>query len=315
MVRALHPDVVTIDLDTPELDGLNVLDRIMHDCPTPVVLVSSVSPQAASLTLKGLDMGAVDFLLKEPWQAESEVFCQGITAKIRAASRIRVIRSLRLRQPSSNAAFFPHTLPAYAPNSVPSVVARVIVIGASTGGPMALRDVLGRLPADFPAAIFVVQHIPEAFTAVFAAQLQRYTAMTVRVASDGCGLESGRVLVAPGGLHLLLHADARVRLDPGPAVGGHCPSIDVTMRSVVQVCGRRTLGIILTGMGADGVKGLVAIHAAGGETMAQDAASCVIDGMPQQARDTGIIDYIGTPAQIAQHLLTASWAQGRNPIC
>lgn len=315
VIRALHPDVVTIDLDTPRLDGLNVLDRIMHDCPTPVVLVSSVSPQAASLTLKGLDMGAVDFILKEPWQDESEVFCQGITAKIRAASRIRVIRSLRLRQTSPNPAVFPRTIPTHAPDEATSVLARVIVIGASTGGPLALRDVLGGLPADFPAAIVVVQHIPEAFTAVFAAQLQRYTALTVRVASDGCGLEPGTVLVAPAGMHLLLHADARVRLEPGPAGGGHCPSIDVTMQSVVQVCGMRTLGIILTGMGADGVRGLVAIHAAGGETLAQDAASCVIDGMPQQARETGIVDYIGTPAQIAQHLLTAPWAQRRNQIC
>jgi two-component system chemotaxis response regulator CheB len=183
----------------------------------------------------------------------------------------------------------------------------VVVIGASTGGPTALRELLGELPGDFPAAILVVQHLPEAFTAVLAAQLDRYTAVTVREAADGDRLEAGLALVAPGGAHLRLTAEARVQLTKEPAVGGHRPSIDVTMQSVAAVYGARTRGIVLTGMGADGTAGLLAIHAQGGLTFAQDGASCVVDGMPQQARATGIIDYVDTPVQLARRLALTPW--------
>jgi len=312
LVQELQPDVVTLDLDTPKLDGLAVLDAVMHECPKPVVLVSSVSSDAATLMLKGVEMGAVDFILKESQDGDMEALCQSIAIKIRAASRIRVIRSLRSRLDLPAAV--PCLPAAPPPPQVSEVAERVVVIGASTGGPTALRDVLSPLPASFPAAILVVQHIPEAFAAVLAMQLQRHTALQLHVASEGCKLTAGTVLLAPGGLHLKLGPDSRVQLDKGPAVGGHRPSIDVTMQSAAQLRGRRTVGVVLTGMGADGAKGLVAIHAAGGETLAQDAASCVVDGMPQRARETGTVGFIGTPAQIARRLLAASWAQRRLAI-
>jgi two-component system chemotaxis response regulator CheB len=312
MVKELQPDVVMLDLDTPKLDGLQVLDCLMHECPTPVVLVSSISLDAATLTLKGVEMGAVDFILKETQQDNPEMLCGHIAAKIRAASRIRVIRSLRLRHAPSPTASSLCTSTEQPQCDDLGVAERVVVIGASTGGPNALRDLLSLLPADFPAVILVVQHIPKAFAAVLAAQLCHCTALAVQIATHGCRLTAGTALIAPGGVHLRLGPDARVQLDEGPAVGGHCPAIDITMESVAQAYGRRTMGIVLTGMGADGAKGLMAIHAAGGEAFAQDAASCVVDGMPQRARETGVVDYIGTPVQIARRLLAAPWAHRRN---
>jgi two-component system chemotaxis response regulator CheB len=188
-------------------------------------------------------------------------------------------------------------------------VHRVVVIGASTGGPTALRELLGDLPAAFPAAIIVVQHMPETFTAVLAAQLDRAVALSVREAQDGDRLEASQVLIAPGDYHLLLRPDSSVQLTKGPTVGGHRPSVDVTMQSVAHVYGARTLGVVLTGMGADGAMGLLAIHAKRGLTFAQDAESCVVDGMPQRARETGIVDYVDTPVQIARRLVAVGDAK------
>jgi two-component system chemotaxis response regulator CheB len=162
---------------------------------------------------------------------------------------------------------------------------------------------LGALPKCFPAGIIVVQHMPEGFTAVLAAQLDRYTAISVREAEHGTRLEMGAALVAPGDTHLLLRPGLCVQLTKAPPVGGHRPSIDVTMNSAAQICGARAQGVILTGMGADGAMGMKAIHATGGKTFAQDAESCVVDGMPKRARETGIIDYVDTPAQIARYLI------------
>jgi two-component system chemotaxis response regulator CheB len=169
---------------------------------------------------------------------------------------------------------------------------------------MALRELLGDLPVDFPAAVIVVQHMPANFTRVLAAQLDRQIALPVREATDGETLKAGRVVVAPGDRHLLVRGDARVELTSGPRVGGHCPSIDVTMQSVAQVYGPRASGVVLTGMGSDGALGLAAIRARGGRTFAQDAASCVVNGMPQQAIDRGAVAHVAPPARIAELLLS-----------
>ena len=329
-VQALRPDAITLDLDMPGLDGLQALEQIMHDCPIPVIMVSGVSRQAAAVTLKALEMGAVDFILKYTPGADTdpELLRQEIIAKVRAASYIKVIRSIRtatrpqapdlprarsrqntgeLRSPAvvreNSAGDENAKLPA-APafEAAPYPPFNVIVIGASTGGPVALRELLSHLPADFPAAIVVVQHIPAGFTEVLAAQLDRQVPIQVKEAAPGDRLEAGLVLIAPADHHLLLKSNASITLTQGPEINGHRPSIDVTMQSIAQVCGSRTVGVVLTGMGSDGVLGLAEIRAKGGQTFAQDAATCVIDGMPRRAVERGVVDRVGSPVEIARLL-------------
>ncbi|MBM3225323.1 MAG: chemotaxis-specific protein-glutamate methyltransferase CheB [Candidatus Tectomicrobia bacterium] len=320
LVKHLRPDVVTLDLEMPDISGLETLEQIMHECPTPVVLVSGTGRRAAALTLQGVHLGAIDFVLKYTpgVDTDPEVLQRGLLTKIRAAARIHVIRSLPGRRASARPGVAP--LPLWRPSLVQPTpttgprhapVDRVIVLGASTGGPTALRELLSVLPPDFSATILVVQHIPAAFTAVLVAQLQRAVPLLIREAQEGDVLRPGTVLVAPGGTHLLVGMDARIHLTDGPEVGGHRPSIDVTMQSVAQVYGARAQGVVLTGMGADGAMGLLAIHARGGTTFAQDTASCVVDGMPQRAIATGVVDYVDTPTGLAQRLLQArpQWSQ------
>lgn len=323
LVRTLRPNVVTLDLELTGMSSLDVLDQIMHECPTPVVLVSSTNQEAAALTLQGLSMGAVDFVQKYTpgTDQDAETLRQGLVTKLRMAARIHVIRSLHVRRAPSSARLArpPRPNPAPAPVEIPHddplpEINRVVVIGASTGGPTALRELLSGLPADFPAAIIVVQHMPESFTTVLAAQLDRAIPLHVREAAPGDRLAHGTVLVAPGGYHLLVDAAGYVLLNQEPDVGGHRPSVDVTMQSVAQHYGARSQGVVLTGMGGDGALGVAAIHAHGGLAFAQDAASCVVDGMPQRAVDTGVVTYVGTPSDLAQRLLHEPRLVRRGPL-
>jgi two-component system chemotaxis response regulator CheB len=312
LTKTLRPDAVTLDLEMPEMNGLEALEHIMHDCPTPVIMVSGVSRRAAAITLQALELGAVDFILKYTPGVDTnpEVLRQEIIAKVRAASQIKVIRSLRPRRARDREAALPR--PPVAPKVperdrrskiLPLLPGGVVVIGASTGGPVALRELLSNLPADFSAAVIVVQHMPASFTQVLAAQLDRQVPLKVKEAEAGDRLQPGLVLVAPGGYHLLLRPDSRVELKQGPEIGGHCPSIDVTMQSVAQLYGARTKGIVLTGMGNDGSLGLVSIRAKGGKTFAQDAATCVVNGMPQRAIEKGVVNHVAPPVRIAQLLM------------
>ena len=186
--------------------------------------------------------------------------------------------------------------------SLPFLPGGVVVIGDSTGGPVALRELMSNLPGDFPAAIIIIQHMPAAFTKVLAAQLDRQVPFRVKEAETGDRLRPGFALVAPGDHHLLLGSDSRVELNQGPEIAGNRPSVNVTMQSVVQLYGARTKGVLLTGMGDDGSLGLVSIHAKGGKTYVQDAESCVVNGMPQRAIEMGVVDHVGPPAMIARYL-------------
>ena len=321
-IRQLRPAVVTVDLDVANTAGLELLDRIMYECPTPVVLVSDGNPDAVQTTLEGLTLGAVDFIVKNDIRAVEEpaAFCHEMVGKIHAASRIRVIRSLQLRTLMPLASVQSVQRPPVSPLPPRRSFAEdgelspsILVIGASTGGPTVLREILGVLPPDFPVPVIIVQHMPAAFTAVLAEQLDRYTPLRVREAHEGDELRSGSVLIAPGDQHLRLDANWTVRLSQEPPVSGHRPSIDVTMQSVARVYGAGAYGVVLTGMGNDGTKGLMAIHAEGGRTFTQESESCVVDGMPQRARETGIVDYVETPAQIARRLLTMAYPAHRSP--
>ena len=317
-VESLRPDVVTLDLEMPGQNGLEVLEGVMRRCPTPVIMISGVSSKAAAVTLRAVHQGAVDFVLKYTPGADTDPLAlrAEIVAKVRMAARIKVIRSLPVapaaggkggsRLAAEHRGAAPAAPPEHSPpplRTAPFLPGGVLAIGASTGGPVALRELLSGLPADFPAAVIVVQHLPAAFTPVLAAQLNRQVPLRVKEAEDGERLRPGQVFVAPGECHLVVRPDGHIELLAGPRVGGHCPSIDVTMQSVAQAYGPRSRGVILTGMGSDGALGLASIRARGGRTFAQDAASAVIHSMPQQAINRGAVEHVGPPAEIARLLI------------
>ena len=322
LVKELRPDVVTLDIEMPQMNGLEALEIIMAEMPTPIIMVSGVSREAAATTLTALNMGAVDFILKynpdEP--IDPEALRQEIIDKTRSASRIKVIRSLKRagqvvqKVPAVSREIHGSTSLAGAMTAAPQPTAAVkpppylpggvIVVGASTGGPVALRELLTHLPVGFGAAIVVVQHIPASFTGVLAAQLNRRVMLRVKEATHGDYLEPGLILVAPGDHHLLIRPDGRVAINQGPLINGHRPSIDVTMQSAAQIYGSRTTGVILTGMGSDGAQGMVAIHAKGGRTYAQSGETCVVNGMPQRTIEKGVVKRIASPAEIGR-LLTS----------
>ena len=323
-LRTLRPDVVTLDLEMPEIDGLEVVRRAMAERPTAVVVITGASGRAATRTLQALDAGAVDFVLKYApgGEVSPETLRREIVAKVRAAAGVRVVRSLPHRT-----AYLP-AVPPFAAASLPPLgegaesqgpgrarpsradssptpgrrPTGLVVVGASTGGPLALKQLIAELPADFELAMLVVQHIPSSFTGVLAAQLGRHSRLPVREAETGDRLAAGHVYVAPGGRHLLLRRDGRLDLALGPEVGGHRPSVDVTLQSAVQAFGGRTIGVLLSGMGSDGVEGMRAVRAKGGRTFAQDAASCVVAGMSQRAIEAGLVEAVAPPAALGRLL-------------
>jgi two-component system chemotaxis response regulator CheB len=314
LVRELKPAAVTLGLELTGGSGLDVLATIMHDCPTPVVVISGPGRRAAAVTLRALQSGAVDFVLKHVPGADTDPESLGreVVAKVALAAKVKVIRSLRPGGSGVRGLTRPAPVPqtrekTAAPAAPGPFLPGVVVIGASTGGPLALRELLGALPANHPAAFLVVQHLPASFTGVLAAQLRRQVALGVKEAQEGELLGPGQVLVAPGDQHLLLRPDSRVELNRGPAIAGYRPSIDVTMQSVAQVYGPRTRGVVLTGMGDDGTRGLLAIRSKGGKTYAQDGATCVINGMPLRAIERGVVDHVASPAGIARLLRAEPW--------
>lgn len=303
-VSTLRPDALTLDLDMPGVGGLEALREIMRRCPTPCVLISGVSGRAATQTLQGLDDGAVDFVLKyQPGVSlDPEALRAEIVAKVLAAAKVQVIRSL----PSNGRRQLGPFPLVEAPSPMPVPAAAnldVVVIGASTGGPVAIRELLSHLPEDFCSAIVIVQHLPPSFTAVLANQLGRQCSLEVREADHGDRLAPGKVFVAPGGRHLLFGSDGSLRLTRGVPIHGHQPAIDVVMQSAAQVFTSRTTGILLTGMGDDGVEGLWSIRRAGGRTFAQDEATCVIYGMPRRAVERGAVITQAAVAEIARSLV------------
>jgi two-component system chemotaxis response regulator CheB len=315
MVRKLRPNVLTLDIEMPEMDGLRVLERIMTECPTPVILISGVSREAATIVIRAIDLGAVDFVLKYTpgTDADPGVLREEIVAKVRAAARVRAIRSLRFPPGASSSAALSYrrgprgsslASSPRAPRMWP-LPSRVVVIGASTGGPLALRELLAGLGSEFPGAIVIVQHLPPTFTCALAKQLGRETQIVVREAEEGDRLRPGLALVAPGDCHLTVEQDGRVGMRRSTSTDEPCPSVDATMESVAAAFGAKAVGVILSGMGDDGAKGMAAIRSAGGKTFAQDRATCVVAGMPSRAIEAGAVQSIGSPTEIASLLRMA----------
>ncbi len=290
---ALRPNALTLDLQMPGIGGLAALDEIMTRCPTPVVLLTGVSGDAVRETVDGLARGAVGFLLKfapgRDWGADT--FGREVVSKVRAAAAVKVVRSLPARS----------TMPLAPASAGPTGNApAVLVIGASTGGPAAVRELLSGLPRAL--AVLVVQHMPAGFTKGFAELLARQTGRAVREAEPGARLEPGAVLVAPGGSHVALGSDMRLRPMAHAREIAYRPSIDVAMVSAARALGPRVTGVVLTGMGDDGVRGLAAIRAAGGRTFAQNEETSVVFGMPQRAAEAGAAGAVDSPAGIAARI-------------
>ena len=278
----LRPDVITMDVEMPRMDGVSAVAEIMETVPTPIVMVSSLTQEGTATTIRALEAGAVDCVGK-PSALSTEL--AGVGARLLEAVTRASLAHLQRRRPR----------PAPAAQSTPTPLSpahggrlpahKLLVIGSSTGGPPALTEVVGHLPADLGAAVLIVQHMPAGFTGALARRLDTLSPLPVAEATDGESILTNRVYVAPGAFHLTVGRDRRLRLDQGPTVHGVRPSIDVTLESVAAVFGRAASVAILTGMGKDGAEGAAKLEAAGGKVFVQDEATSVVYGMPRVAME------------------------------
>jgi two-component system chemotaxis response regulator CheB len=301
-IADLRPDVVTLDVDMPRMDGLTALRTIVKDFGVPVILVSSLTKEGAGTTLKGLEIGAFDFVSK-PGEAISVHIAEiskELVAKIKAASRCS---RPRFKEP------MPEKVSVGQRNTVLHGDGRsegVVAIGISTGGPQALTEILPLLPRDFPAGVLVVQHMPEGFTELFARRLDTLCNVEVREATNGEAVCPGKILIAPGGRHLKVKKTPFGLisvLSQSPEVSGHRPSATVLFTSVAEEAGDSAVGVIMTGMGEDGVEGLRKIREKGGTTIAQNEETSVIYGMPRVAVENGYVDRVVGLDEIVPHLV------------
>ncbi|MFO7324128.1 MAG: chemotaxis response regulator protein-glutamate methylesterase [Pseudomonadota bacterium] len=308
-IKSLAPDVLTLDIEMPRMDGLTFLRRLMRLRPMPVVMISSLAEHGAEVTLEALSIGAVDYLPKPTMDiaAGLAAYREELLAKIRMAARARVRPWQEPGVAEGPAAPAPVALQCHRRFRTTE---KIIAIGASTGGTEAIRAVLQELPADTPGVV-VTQHIPRAFSAAFAHRVNGLCRMQVCEAQDGQQILPGHVYIAPGDQHLTVtRSGARYhcRLDGGSPVNRHRPSVDVLFRSVARNAGPNAIGVILTGMGRDGAQGLKEMHEAGSPTLAQDEDSSVVWGMPRAAVECGAVDEVLPLARIATRVLALAAA-------
>ena len=308
MIRTLNPDVITLDIEMPKMDGLDFLSRLMRLRPMPVVMVSTLTERGADVTLKALELGAVDFVAKPKIGVADGIqhLADDITDKIRIAAKAHIRRA-----PPAPAA-----MPANGADTAPAKpiamaglgrlsTEKIIFIGASTGGTEATRQVLINLPADCPAVV-ITQHMPPGFTKSYAARLDSLCRIRVKEAVDGERILPGHGYIAPGGFHLSVErsgANYIARVQDGEAVNRHKPSVEVLFNSAARVVGQNAVAIMLTGMGADGAKAMKAMKDAGSYNLVQDEATCVVFGMPREAIAAGAADEILPLTQIAPRLI------------
>jgi len=296
LIKKYNPDVLTLDVEMPRMDGLDFLEKLMRLRPMPVVMVSSLTGKGSEITLRALELGAIDFVTKpqlgirEGMLAYSEM----IADKIRTASKARLTQR---QQGAGSPAMLSHA-PLLSSE-------KLIAIGSSTGGTEAIRHVLQPLPPSSPA-LLITQHMPPGFTRSFADRLNKLCQITVKEAEDGERVLPGHAYIAPGDRHMELArsgANYQIKITDGPAVNRHRPSVDVLFRSVAQYAGRNAVGVILTGMGNDGAAGMLEMHRAGAYTLAQNEASCVVFGMPREAIASGGVSEVVDLSQISQRML------------
>jgi two-component system chemotaxis response regulator CheB len=291
----LKPDVVTLDIEMPRMDGLTFLRKLMAYQPLPVIVLSSLTPKGGELALEALDAGAVEVMSKPGAAYTVGDLSVNLADKIKAASRVTVRKSTGASQPMVRAPRL----------SMTQTTHKVVAVGASTGGTQALQHLLTAMPGNAPG-IVIVQHMPEHFTRSFADRLNELSEIEVKEAQNGDTVAPGKALIAPGNYHMLLRrsgAQYYVEVRSGPLVCRHRPSVDVLFKSVARFAGRNAVGVLMTGMGSDGATGLLEMRNAGAETVAQDEASCVVFGMPRSAIEMGAAKHVRSLTQIPQDIL------------
>ncbi len=310
MIRNLNPDVITLDVEMPKMDGIDFLSRLMRLRPMPVVMVSTLTERGAEVTMRALELGAIDFVAKPKIGISDGMRQLGdeITDKIRVASKARVSKL----PPATAQAVASAASPAESTHKVVAgpplgrlSTEKIIFIGASTGGTEATREVLAALPPDSPA-IMITQHMPPGFTKSYAQRLNTLCRISVKEAADGERVLPGHAYIAPGGMHLSVErsgANYIARVRDGEPVNRHKPSVEVLFQSAARVAGRNAIGIMLTGMGADGARAMKEMRDAGAYNVAQDEASCVVFGMPREAIAAGACQDVLPLKKIAQHLV------------
>lgn len=304
-ILSLKPDVLTLDIEMPRMDGLTFLKKVMHYHPLPVIIISSLGQASCQAALDALRLGAVEVLAKPGGPYSVGELRTELAGKIRAAAAARLGKPQQLH---AAPVLIRHSNAPHAPANTGSAAfgpSAVIAIGASTGGTEALKEVLMHLPENTPG-IVITQHIPPVFSRAFASRLNEVCPMEVKEACDGDLLTAGRALVAPGNFHMMLRKSAdgyRVQVKDGPQVCYQRPSVDVMFSSVAEVAGNHAVGAILTGMGADGAQGMLRMKKAGARTLAQDEASCVVFGMPREAIRLGAADRVVSLSHMAAAIL------------
>ena len=299
MIKALNPDVLTLDVEMPEMDGLSFLEKLMRLRPMPVLMISSVTEQGSEAALRALELGAVDYLAKpKTGIAEGmQLYADEIAEKIRVAFSARVVKL------GANGQEARTTLPLLGNRII--TTEKIVVVGASTGGTEAIKEFLMRMPADAPG-ILITQHMPPSFTKSFANRLDSLCKIKVTEAVDGERVLPGHAYIAPGDWHLMLRrsgANYVTELSQSAPVNRHRPSVDVLFRSAARYAGKNVIGTIMTGMGKDGALGMLEMHQAGAYNLAQDEASCVVFGMPKEAIAAGGVDEVVGITDMTQRVL------------
>ena len=318
LIKQHNPDVLTLDVEMPRMDGLDFLEKLMRLRPMPVVMVSSLTERGSEITLRALELGAVDFVTKPRVGIRDGMldYAEKLADKVRAAARARV-RQRVVPAPAgttpTDATGAPQA-PALAPlfNNPLVSTEKLIIVGASTGGTEAIREVLVPLPPDAPA-VLIAQHMPPGFTKSFAQRLNGLCRITVKEAEHGERVLPGHAYIAPGHAHLLLArsgANYIAHLSDDPPVNRHRPSVDVLFRSAAQHAGKNAVGVILTGMGRDGAAGLLEMKKAGAYTFAQDEASCIVFGMPREAIALGAADEIASLPEMSRRVMARLSSMG-----
>jgi two-component system chemotaxis response regulator CheB len=309
-ILALEPDVLTLDIEMPRMDGLTFLKRLMLHHPIPTIIISSLGQASCTAALEALRLGAVDVLAKPAGPYSVGDLRHTLAGKIRGAAGARP-RLAVAAAPTASAPSAPVPEKAAATGRMAYALGTIITIGASTGGTVAIQDILTKLPADMPGMV-ITQHIPAGFSLAFANRLNTLCAMEVREAVQGDVLRQGLALIAPGDYHMLVRragAGYAIELQQGPQVCYQRPSVDVMFASVAQAAGARAVGVLLTGMGTDGAKGMVALKRAGAPTIGQDEASCVVYGMPREAARLDAVSIVASLSDVPRLLIET--VQGR----